>query len=85
MPADAVISCFKTLDILAGASSMTDTVKNAAQSSALGGARDKQNPQSSVVDHFLSRFLDVKVINFDTDEGNTDSDKQDEVKRKKGR
>jgi hypothetical protein len=38
--------------------------------------------QAGMVDDFLSKFLEVKVINFDTDEGNADNDTQDELKKK---
>jgi hypothetical protein len=81
VPAAAASSV--SLGSLAGAGSVAETSKMVAQSSALGGANDNLTKQTNVVDQFLSQFLDVKVINFDTDEGNTDNDKQDEEKRKK--
>lgn len=71
------------LGALAGAGSVAETSKMAAQSSALGANKDNLAQQANLVNDFLSRFLDVKVINFDTDEGNADNDKQDEVKKKK--
>jgi hypothetical protein len=71
-----------SLSSLAGAGSVADTGKMVAQASALGGAKDSL-AQSNVVDQFLSKFLDVKVIDFDTDEGNADNDKQDKEKKKK--
>ena len=71
-----------SLGSLAGAGSVADTGKMLAESSALGGAKDSL-AQSNVVDQFLSKFLDVKVINYDTDEGFVGDDKQDEEKRKK--
>jgi hypothetical protein len=71
-----------SLGSLAGAGSVAETSKMVAQSSALG-SNENLTQQTNVVDQFLSQFLDVKVINFDTDEGNTDNDKQKEEKRKK--
>ncbi|MGD0842799.1 MAG: filamentous hemagglutinin family protein [Geobacteraceae bacterium] len=70
------------LGSLAGAGSVAETSKMVAQASALGGAKDSL-AQSNVVDQFLSKFLDVKVIDFDTDEGKADNDKQDKEKKKK--
>jgi len=72
-----------SLGSLAGAGSVAETSKMVAQSSSLGGANDNLTQQTNMVDQFLSQFLDVKVINFDTDEGNTDNDKQDEKKKKR--
>ncbi len=71
-----------SLGALTGAGSVAETGKMLAESSALGGAKDSL-AQSNVVDQFLSKFLDVKVIDFDTDEGNADNDKQDKEKKKK--
>ena len=71
-----------SLGSLAGAGSVAETSKMVSQSSALGAAKDSL-AQSNLVDQFLSKFLDVKVINFDTDEGNVDKDKQDDEKQKK--
>ena len=80
VPAAATSSV--SLGSLAGAGSVAETGKMVAQSSSLG-ANDQLTQQTNLVDQFLSKFLDVKVINFDTDEGNTDNNTQDEEKRKK--
>jgi hypothetical protein len=71
-----------SLGSLAGAGSVAETSKMVAQSSALGGANDSL-AQSNVVDQFLSKFLDVKVIDFDTDSDDQSQDKQDDEKKKK--
>ena len=70
------------LGALAGAGSVAETSKMVAQASALGGAKDSL-AQSNAVDQFLSKFLEVKVIDFDTDNNDQSQDTQDEVKRKK--
>ena len=70
-----------SLGSLAGAGSVADTGKMVAQSSALG-ANDNLT-QSNVVDQFLSTFLDVKVIEFDTDSYDQSQDKQDKEQKKK--
>ncbi len=80
VPAAATSSV--SLGSLAGAGSVAETGKMVAQASSLG-ANDQLTQQTNLVDQFLSKFLDVKVINFDTDEGNVDNNTQDEEKRKK--
>lgn len=74
------------LGALAGAGSVTDNSKMLEQSSALGAAKDKTAPQANAVDDFMSKWLDVKIINFDTDSddgGKGMPDEQDVQKRKK--
>jgi filamentous hemagglutinin family protein len=68
---------------LAGAGSVAESTKMIAESSSLGGAKDKLNQQPNLVDQFMSNFLDIKVINFDTDEGTSDNGNQDEKEKKK--
>jgi filamentous hemagglutinin len=70
-----------SLGSLAGANSMAGASQMAAQTSALGGSKDKLVKQTNVVDQFLSRLLDVKVINFDTDEGFVGDEKKEEEKK----
>jgi len=68
---------------LAGAGSVADSTKMIAQNSSLGGPKNTLNQQAGLVDQFMSNFLDVKVINFDTDEGSSDNGSQVEKERKK--
>jgi hypothetical protein len=71
-----------SLGSLAGAGSVAETSKMAAQST-ISNVTDKQTQQTNLVDQFLSRFLDVKVINFDTDSDETGKDKQGEQEKEK--
>ena len=72
-----------SLGALTGAGSVAETSKMVANSSALGSARDKLAQQANAVDDFMSKWLDVKVIDFDKEEGDADKDKEDEEKEKK--
>ncbi|TWJ16696.1 filamentous hemagglutinin family protein [Geobacter argillaceus] len=69
-----------SIGALSGAGGVTDSSRMIEQTSA-GTAKDKAlRTGTQVVDDFMSKFLDIKVLNFDTD--TTDS-KDDRDKEKK--
>jgi hypothetical protein len=74
-----------SLGALNGVGNVTDTTKLMEQTAGLGGARDKSSlAQANTVDDFMSKFLDVKIIGFDTDEGligKKDKDKEKEKEK----
>lgn len=57
-----------SLGALSGAGSVNDNSKMIEQSSTLGATKDKAAQQASSVDELLSKWLDLKIISFDTDE-----------------
>ncbi len=71
-----------SLGALAGAGGLTDSSKMMEQSSAMGSAKDKSAvTQSNQVDEFMSKFLDVRVISFDTEESTSEKEKGKEKKK----
>jgi hypothetical protein len=68
-----------SLGALAGAGNVTEAAKM-GEKSTMSSAREKLAKETSVVDDFLSKYLDVKVIDFETDEG--EKEKEDEEKKK---
>ena len=64
-----------SLGALAGAGSVSDASKMAEQAT-ISKAADKSAQNTNIVDQFLSKFLDVKVIDFDTDDGTVGTDQQ---------
>jgi filamentous hemagglutinin len=53
---------------LSGTSGLADSSKMIEQNSGAGAARDALKNTSQVLDDFMSKFLDVKVISFDEDD-----------------
>lgn len=73
-----------SLGALAGAGSIAENSKMIEQSSAMGSSRDKTAvAQASLVDDFMSKFLDVKVIGFDMDGSVIDKDGDQEKDKNK--
>ncbi|RII25233.1 MAG: hypothetical protein CXR30_19120 [Geobacter sp.] len=72
-----------SLGALAGAGSIAENSKMIEQGSAMGSSRDKTAvAQASLVDDFMSKFLDVKVIGFDMDGSVIDKDGDQEKDKK---
>ncbi|HEX9023680.1 MAG TPA: filamentous hemagglutinin family protein, partial [Geobacteraceae bacterium] len=72
-----------SLGSLAGAGTVSEASKMAEQAT-VGTATEKAVQQSNVVDSFLSKWLDVKVIGFDSDsEEIGGKEKTDEKEKKK--
>jgi filamentous hemagglutinin len=69
-----------SIGALAGTGNVTDTGKMVGEASALGGTKDKLTQQTTMVDDFLSKFLDVRVISFDSDSDEIGKDKKDKEK-----
>jgi hypothetical protein len=69
---------------LTGTSGLADTTKMIEQSTGSGAARDALKNTSQSLDDFMSKFLDVKVISFDSDQGDdgTTPDKDKDKKKK---
>ena len=68
---------------LSGSSGLADTSKMIEQTSGAGAARDALKSTTQVLDEFMSKFLDIKVISFDEDEGTTDMDNDKDKDKKK--
>jgi hypothetical protein len=68
---------------LTGTSGLSDSTKMIEQAATSGAARDALKSSSQAVDEFMSKFLDVKVIDFDTDDDSGVKDKDKEKKKKK--
>jgi hypothetical protein len=77
-----------SLGSLAGTGSVSEATKMAEQST-INSAKEISAQQMNVVDNFLSSWLDVKVIDFDTDSEQISGDKQrgneKEKKKKTGK
>jgi hypothetical protein len=71
---------------LSGTSGLADSSKLIEQTSGAGAARDALKSTTQVLDDFMSKFLDVKVISFDndqSDDGTTMDNDNDKKKDKK--
>jgi hypothetical protein len=53
---------------LSGTSGLADSTKMIEQTSGAGAARDALRSTTQVLDDFMSKFLDIKVISFDEDD-----------------
>lgn len=70
-----------SLGALAGAGSVTENSKMMEQATAMGDAKDKSDAtQVAAMDDFMSKFLDVRIIGFDTDEGMIDKKEKEKEK-----
>jgi len=67
-----------SLGALSGAGSVTENSKMIEQASSLGGSKDKAVQQSAAVDDFMSKWLDLRIVSFDSDESGTDGDARKE-------
>jgi len=65
-----------------GTSGLADSSKMIEQTAGVGAARDALKSTTQVLDDFMSKFLDVKVISFDSDPGD-DGNVKDKDKDKK--
>ena len=74
-----------SLGSLSGAGSVAENSKMIEQSSSLGGSKDKVVQQASVVDDFMSKWLDLRIISFDDDDnsGSSPEGNNDQGKKKK--
>jgi filamentous hemagglutinin len=72
-----------SLGALSGAGSVTENSKMIEQASGLGSGKDKNSQQANAVDDFMSRWLDVKIISFDSDPVDPGQGGQEDVKKKK--
>jgi filamentous hemagglutinin family protein len=74
-----------SLGALSGAGSVTENSKMIDQASSMGSSREKNMQQASAVDDFMSKWLDLRIISFDSDPNAPDGDqnKEQEQKRKK--
>ena len=68
---------------LSGAGSVAENSKMIEQSSSIGATRDKSNQQAEVVDDFMSKWLDLRIISFDGDDSADDGTVKDKDKKKK--
>ena len=67
---------------LSGTSGLADSSKMIEQTTGAGAARDALKNTTQVLDDFMSKFLDVKVISFDEDD-TTGKDKDKDKKKDK--
>ncbi|KAF0219910.1 MAG: filamentous hemagglutinin family outer membrane [Geobacteraceae bacterium] len=72
-----------SLGSLVGAGSVAESSKMIEQTSGLGAAKDKTAASTKAVDDFMSKWLDVKIISFDTDEESADKDKMEKEEQMK--
>jgi hypothetical protein len=71
-----------SIGALSGASGLADSTKMIEQTSGAGAARDALKNTTQVLDDFMSKFLDIKVISFDSDDDTSGIDKdKDKDKR----
>jgi len=69
---------------LSGSSGLADSSKMIEQTAGVGAARDALKSTTQVLDDFMAKFLDVKVISFDSDPGDDGNVKdKDKDKREK--
>jgi filamentous hemagglutinin len=69
---------------LSGSSGLADSSKLIEQSTGTGAAKDTLKNSTQVLDDFMSKFLDVKVISFDEDDtSGSDTDKDKDKKKNK--
>ena len=57
-----------SLGALSGAGSVAENSKMIEQASSVGGSKDKGAAQTEAVDDFMSRWLDLRIISFDSDD-----------------
>jgi hypothetical protein len=72
-----------SIGALSGTSGLADSSKMIEQTSGAGAARDALKNSTQVLDDFMSKFLDVKVISFDEDDDSSGIDKDKDKKKDK--
>lgn len=72
-----------SLGALAGAGSVSDSSKMIEQTATQGTANGRAAQQAAVVDDFMSRWLDLRIISFDDDAAASDGDTQPDKDKKK--
>ena len=70
-----------SIGAMSGAGSVAENSKMIEQSSTLGTARDAAAAQNATVDDFMSQWLDLRIISFDSDEAPA-SDGERKTKKK---
>ncbi len=72
-----------SIGALAGAGSVTDSSKMIEQTSGTGSAKDAVKTTTQVMDDFMSKFLDIKVLNFDLDSLDSKDEKEKDKEKER--